>query len=170
MVVRYAKAIGMLAAAGTVVAVLATASLLLTRSGFAQQPAASAPTRSLSRSFPEMQWRKQAPDLPMLITDLWGDRERDGGFGELVQLPPGFDSGLHAHSGDFHGVLISGTWIHINDAGKGEEARLGPGSCVRQAGGGMHVDRCVSQEPCVLFLFQFSRADVIWPARKDAPR
>jgi hypothetical protein len=34
---------------------------------------------------------------------------------------------------------------------------------VRQAGGEMHVDRCVSKEPCLLFLFQYSRADVILP-------
>jgi len=43
---------------------------------------------------------------------------------------------------------------------------LGPGSYVRQPGGDLHIDRCVSQEPCVLFTFQFARADVIWPAKK----
>jgi hypothetical protein len=34
---------------------------------------------------------------------------------------------------------------------------------VRQAGGEMHVDRCMSKEPGVLFLFQYARADVILP-------
>jgi hypothetical protein len=109
-------------------------------------------------------WRKQAPDLPQRVTDLWGNRERDGGFGELVELPPGFRSPLHAHSGDFHGVLIKGVWLH-EDA-KGNGVALEPGSYVRQAGGDMHVDRCVSKEPCLLFLFQYSRADVIFPAAK----
>jgi hypothetical protein len=37
---------------------------------------------------------------------------------------------------------------------------------VRQAGGEMHVDRCISETPCLLFLFQYSRADVILPAGK----
>lgn len=109
-------------------------------------------------------WRKQAPDLPQRITDLWGNRDRDGGFGELVELPPGFRSPLHAHSGDFHGVLIKGTWVHEDANGNG--VPLEPGSYVRQAGGDMHVDRCVSKEPCLLFLFQYSRADVIFPAKK----
>jgi hypothetical protein len=109
-------------------------------------------------------WRKQAPDLPQRITDLWGNRERDGGFGELVELPPGFKSPLHAHSGDFHGVLIKGAWVHEDANGHG--VPLEPGSYVRQAGGEMHVDRCVSKEPCLLVLFQYSRADVILPARK----
>jgi hypothetical protein len=110
-----------------------------------------------------MTWRKQAPDLPIMISELWGDRARDGGYGELVQVPPGFDSRLHAHTADFHGVLVKGTWVHVDESGKGSNVPLKPGSYIRQAGGGMHVDRCVSKEPCVLFLFQDSKADVLWP-------
>jgi hypothetical protein len=116
---------------------------------------------SITVPIEKMQWRKQAPDLPQRITMLWGNRDRDGGFGELVELPPGFRSPVHAHSGDFHGVLIKGTWLHEDAAGYGTP--VNPGSYVRQAGGEMHVDRCVSKEPCLLFLFQYSRADVILP-------
>jgi hypothetical protein len=108
-----------------------------------------------------MTWRPQAPDLPQRMTSLWGNRDRDGGFGQLIELPPGFRSPLHAHSGDFHGVLIKGTWLHEDAAGTGTP--LEPGSYVRQAGREMHVDRCVSADPCLLFLFQYSRADVILP-------
>jgi hypothetical protein len=134
------------------------------REGIAQdQPAAA---RNLNVPADKIGWRKQDPNLPIMISLLWGERERDGGFGELVQLPPGFDSGLHAHSGDFHGVLIKGTWVHVNENGQNANLRLGPGSYVRQAGGGMHIDRCVSTEPCVLFLFQYARADVLWPPAK----
>jgi quercetin dioxygenase-like cupin family protein len=107
----------------------------------------------------QMAWRKQAPNLPQQLTTLWGDRDRDGGFGQLIELPPGFRSPLHAHSGDYHGVLIKGAWLHEDAAGKG--TTVVPGSYVRQAGGEMHVDACVSKEPCLLFLFQYSRADVI---------
>ena len=110
----------------------------------------------------KMDWKPQAPGLPQKVTTLWGNRDRDGGFGQLVELPPGFRSPVHAHSGDFHGVLIKGTWLHEDASGRGTPVSA-PGSYVRQAGGEMHVDRCVSAEPCVLFLFQFSRADVILP-------
>jgi hypothetical protein len=124
------------------------------------------PSRSLSVAADDMRWQQQTPNLPIMISELWGDRQADGGFGELVRLPPGFDSGLHAHSGDFHGVLIKGVWIHEGRGGEGRDKRLLPGSYVRQAGGEMHIDRCVSEEPCVLFLFQYARADVIWPNRR----
>jgi hypothetical protein len=113
----------------------------------------------------KMQWRQQAPNLPQRLTTLWGNRDRDGGFGQLIELPPGFRSPVHAHSGDFHGVLIKGTWLHEDASGKGTPVQQ-PGSYVRQAGGEMHVDRCISQEPCLLFLFQYSRADVILPPAK----
>lgn len=112
--------------------------------------------------FETMAWKPQAPGLPQKIVTLWGNRDRDGGFGQLIELPPGFKSPLHAHSGDFHGVLIKGTWLHEDASGKGTPVQ--PGSYVRQAGGENHVDRCVSAEPCLLFLFQYSRADVI-PAK-----
>jgi len=128
--------------------------------------AAEQPSRSLSRTFEQMTWRKQSPELPILFSELWGDRERDGGFGELVQVPAGFDSGLHAHSGDYHGVLVKGAWVHIDESGQGADKPLPPGSYIRQAGRGMHIDRCVSKEPCVLFLFQYARADVLWPNEK----
>ena len=131
-------------------------------------PAAADPEpRNIIRPAAEHAWKRQSPELPTTLTTLWGDRGRDGGFGQLVTMPPGFDSRLHAHSGDYHGVLVSGTWVHVDANGKGGDTPLGPGSYVRQAGGEMHIDKCVSKEPCVLFTFQYARADVIWPSRKE---
>jgi hypothetical protein len=128
--------------------------------------AADPEPRNISRPAAQHTWKRQSPDIPTQLTVLWGDRDRDGSFGQLVTMPPGFDSGLHSHSGDYHGVLVSGTWVHLDAKGEGEKTPLGPGSYVRQAGGELHVDKCVSTEPCVLFTFQYSRADVIWPRGK----
>jgi hypothetical protein len=120
--------------------------------------------RNVSVPFDQLPFRPQAPGLPQRVTDLWGDRTKDGGFGQLIELPPGFRSPVHFHSGDFHGVLVKGSWLHEDANGKG--IPLPPGSYVRQAGGDLHVDRCVSETPCLLFLFQFSRADFILPPAK----
>jgi len=62
-------------------------------------------------------------------------------------------------------VLVSGTWIHLEANGAGRDVELGPGSYVMQPGGGMHVDRCKAGSECVLFIFQDSKADVLWPPR-----
>jgi hypothetical protein len=110
----------------------------------------------------KLQWSEQTPGLPILISTLWGNRET-GPFGELVKLPGGFDSGLHAHSGDYRGVLIAGTWIHIEENGAGADRELSPGSYVFQPGNGMHIDRCKPGSECVLFIYQTERPDIIWP-------
>lgn len=144
---------------------IAAAALVLTLAAGAASAEGPEP-RNIIRPAAEHAWRRQSPELPTQLTLLWGDRERDGTFGQLVHMPPGFDSGLHAHSGDYHGVLVSGTWVHVDANGKGADTLLAAGSYVRQAGGEMHIDRCVSKEPCVLFTFQYARADVIWPAKK----
>jgi hypothetical protein len=127
-----------------------------------------------SRSFrltpEEVKWRRQSPEIPAMIGELWGNRDVDGGFGSMIRLQPGFDSGLHAHSGDFHGVVIKGTMIHEGPNGEGKSTLLVPGSYVRQAGGEMHIDRCVSKEPCDFLVVQFARADVIWPNTAEGAR
>ncbi|HEU0310695.1 MAG TPA: DUF4437 domain-containing protein [Sphingomicrobium sp.] len=121
---------------------------------------------SLRIAADEMSWRQQTPELATMISELWGDRQVDGGAGAMLRLPPGFDSGLHAHSGEFHGIVIRGAMIHEGPNGEGRDKRLPAGSYVRQAGGEMHIDKCVSEEPCEFFVFQDRRADIIWPDRR----
>jgi hypothetical protein len=113
----------------------------------------------------QLEYFPQAPNLPQTLTVLWGSREKDGGYGQLIRLPGGFDSGLHAHSGLYHGVLVSGTWIHVEENGAGSETELPPGSYVLQPGQGMHIDRCKAGSECLLFTFQEQKADILWPER-----
>jgi hypothetical protein len=110
----------------------------------------------------QLQWSVQTPGLPIRISTLWGDRDA-GPFGELVKLPGGFDSGLHAHTGDYRGVLVAGTWIHIEENGAGADQQLTPGSYVLQPGRGMHVDQCKPGAECILFIYQTERPDILWP-------
>jgi hypothetical protein len=142
---------------------LMAAGLVLVAAGAVGCYAATTNTKAKIVPLETMRWTPQAPDLPQTVVELWGDRAADGGYGELVRLPPGFDSRLHAHSGDFHGVLVAGTWLHIEEDGTGADTPLKPGSYVMQPGGGMHTDRCTADAECILFLFQNKRADVIWP-------
>jgi hypothetical protein len=147
---------------------LAALSTLVFVSALAAQTAADSKARSLRVTADEMKWQPQTPELATMISELWGDRQSDGSSGSLVRLPPGFDSGLHAHSGDFHGVVVKGTMIHVGPNDEGVDTRLPPGSYVRQAGGEMHIDRCVSEEPCEFFVFQYARADIVRPNRAAA--
>lgn len=113
----------------------------------------------------DLKWVRQSPDVPLMLASLWGHRD-EGHFGELVKMPSGFNSGLHAHTGNYYGVLLSGTWIHVEENGAGADQELGPGSYVMQPGKGMHVDRCKRGTDCILFLYQDEKGDVIWPERR----
>jgi quercetin dioxygenase-like cupin family protein len=106
----------------------------------------------------QMKWQELRPGSPVKMVLLWGDRNK-GEYAMLLKLPAGHVSPIHAHTGDYHGLSLTGTWRHSFDGG--EERDLSPGSYVLQPGMGMHRDACVGPEDCVLFIHQYEKYDVI---------
>ncbi|ETW99945.1 MAG: hypothetical protein ETSY1_13105 [Candidatus Entotheonella factor] len=106
----------------------------------------------------EMEWKPMAPESPLQIMTLWGDRSK-GEHGVLLKLPAGMVAPIHAHTGDYHGINLTGTWRHSFDGG--EQKDLPPGSYVFQPGKQMHGDACIGTEDCILFLHQYVKADFI---------
>ena len=121
--------------------------------------------KSVQMAASEEKWDAMAPGVPLQISTLWGDRTK-GESGILLKIPAGFDSGMHAHTADYHAVLIQGTWVHTEDGAK-ETKELQPGSYVMQAGKAMHSDSCKAGTDCIIFVHQHAKADYI-PA-KPAP-
>jgi anti-sigma factor ChrR (cupin superfamily) len=108
----------------------------------------------------ELRWEPQAPNLPMQVAPLWGDRDK-GAHGLLIKLPGGFVSPLHAHTAAYYMVVISGTMIHQDESGAGTDKELPSGSYVMQPGKGMHIDRCKAGADCLLFEYQDQKIDII---------
>ena len=106
----------------------------------------------------EMQWTETSPGSPLKLTILWGDRSK-GEYAMLLKMPAGFVAPIHAHTGDYHGMNLTGTWRHSFDGG--EQRDLPPGSYVFQPGMGMHGDACVGPEDCILFVHQHVKGDFI---------
>ena len=106
----------------------------------------------------QMQWQEMAPGSPLKIAILWGDRSK-GEYAMLLKLPAGFDAPIHAHTGDYHGINLTGTWRHSFDGG--EQKTLPTGSYVFQPGKGMHGDTCLGPEDCILFIHQHAKGDFI---------
>jgi quercetin dioxygenase-like cupin family protein len=105
-----------------------------------------------------MQWQEIEPGSPMKITILWGDRNK-GEYAMLLKMPAGFVAPIHAHTGDYHGTNLIGSWRHSFEGG--EERTLPPGSYVFQPGMEMHGDACAGPEDCILFVHQHVKGDVI---------
>jgi quercetin dioxygenase-like cupin family protein len=127
---------------------------LLTTVGFV--PAASA--QGKMEAADKMDWKEMAPGSPLKIVILWGDRTQ-GEYAMLLKIPAGFVAPIHAHTGDYYGLNLTGTWRHSFDGG--EEKALPPGSYVFQPGMGMHGDACVGPDECILFIHQHVKGDFI---------
>lgn len=119
----------------------------------------------------------QAPDIkweplmggPLQIAKLWGDRDKGPEYGMLLKFPAGLDSGMHAHTGDYHAVLIQGTWVHTVEGDAASAKELTPGSYVFQPGKQMHDDLCKGKGECIVFVHQHAKGDFI-PGKKPAEK
>ncbi len=106
----------------------------------------------------EVEWI-EIPGSPVTIAVLSGNPST-GANVRLVKLPAGFVVPNHAHTGDYHGINLTGIWRHTF-LETGEVRDLPPGSYVFQPGGEMHNDACIGSEDCILLLQQSVAADFI---------
>jgi len=92
------------------------------------------------------------------IGTVWGD-PATGPHGSFLRLPKGFVSPVHLHSGDYYGVVVTGT---VTNAEAGQrEVPLGPGSYYFQKANTDHVTKCLGTADCLIYISQFSAFDFI---------
>ena len=118
---------------------------------------------SVVKQLADVTWEEFAPGAPLKAGKLWGDKNK-GAYGLFLKMPGGFEAGMHAHTADYHAVLISGTWLHW-DEGTESSIELGAGSYVFQPGKANHNDKCKEGADCVILLVQNKKNDFI-PAKK----
>jgi hypothetical protein len=121
----------------------------------------------VNMSAAELKWDPFAPGVPLQVAKLWGDRTKGGEYGMLLKLPPGFEAGVHSHTADYEGVLVQGSWVHMNDGDASPPKELAPGSYVFQPGKQNHNDMCKSKTDCIIFIHQHAKGDFI-PAKPAA--
>lgn len=100
-------------------------------------------------------------DLPWAVTPegaefaaLDGDRFVEP-YMAMVRLPAGLASPIHVKTANMFGVVMEGTFVHTASDGSDRAAQnLGPGSYYYIPAGLPHVSACVSDVPCVAFLYQ----------------
>ena len=118
-------------------------------------------------SAPEIQWEPYGPGNPLQVAKLWGDRTKGGDYGMLLKMPAGGEAGMHAHTGDYHGINLQGTWVHTFEGDTSAPKELPPGSYVMQPGKQNHNDVCKGKVDCIIFVHQHAKGDFI-PAKTAA--
>lgn len=92
---------------------------------------------------------------------LEGDRFT-GAYQSMVRLPAGVASPLHVKSANMFGVVIQGNMIHYaegEDASTAQE--VGAGAFYKVPKGLAHVSACVSDVPCIVYLYQDGAFDFV---------
>ena len=120
--------------------------------------------RGAMSALDDVEWIPRT-NSPVETAVLAGD-PATGAHIRLVKLPAGFVVPDHAHTGDYHGVNLTGTWKHTF-LETGESRELPPGSFVFQPGGEMHGDACIGSEDCIIMLSQSVAADFILPSSDE---
>lgn len=101
---------------------------------------------------------------------LYGDYKK-GAYGGLFQMPGGFTSPLHTHSGAYEAVQIEGTsmhWLKGEDMSKAK--KMTPGSYWTMPGKLEHFSMCMPGKDCVVFVWQKGKFDFTDKTPKDAAK
>ncbi len=92
---------------------------------------------------------------------LQGDRFSEA-YQALVRLPAGTVSPTHVKTANMYGVMLEGEMIHYSQGeNPGSARRIGPGSYYSIAAGTAHISACVSETPCIAFLYQDGAFDFV---------
>jgi quercetin dioxygenase-like cupin family protein len=97
---------------------------------------------------------------PLQVVPLWGDpKVEESAF--FVKLRSGQKGRKHAHSKDYHGVTIQGTWLKT----MGDESvkKIVAGSYIMQPKKAWHIDHCAGPEACIFFINFLGPRDVFFP-------
>jgi len=101
---------------------------------------------------PSLDWAETPEGVAFAA--LEGDRF-SGPYRAMVRLPAGVASPLHVKSANMFGVMIQGEMIHIVEGQDADTAiRVGAGSFYRVSKGLPHISACVSDVPCIAYLYQ----------------
>ena len=91
------------------------------------------------------------------MADAYGDMSK-GLHGTFGKFPANFDSGVHTHTGAYHGIVVKGV---MTNPFKGEDnaPRLEAGSYWYVPANSVHSTACVSDIPCEFFFFADAKFD-----------
>ena len=76
----------------------------------------------------------------------------------FVKLPSGFSVGLHHHTADHFGVVVSGTMVQNVD---GQDHTLPAGSYLSYTGKKQHTTQCTDPAGCIVYLDAHGKWDVV---------
>lgn len=92
---------------------------------------------------------------------LQGNRFEEA-YQAMVSLPAGTISPPHMKSANMYGVVVQGEMIHYaKDKDPADASHVGPGGFYHIPAGLAHISACVSDDPCIAYLYQDGAFDFV---------
>ena len=100
----------------------------------------------------DLEWERTPEGVE--FASLQGDRFSEA-YQAFVKLPAGTVSPAHIKSANMYGIMLQGEMIHYSALENPETARkIGKGAFYSIPNGLAHVSACVSDIPCIAYLYQ----------------
>lgn len=109
-------------------------------------------------NFDNVAWKTVGEGVEEAI--LWGSEEENNAIWAF-RMQPGVEFPLHAHTHDYHGLAVQGTWVHID--AEGNEATAAQEAFAFVKGGEFHGDRCEGPEVCITLIDLDGPRDLYFP-------
>jgi hypothetical protein len=93
------------------------------------------------------------------MADAYGELTK-GAHGTFGKFPGNFDSGLHTHTGAYHGIVLQGVMTNPFEGDK-TPPEMVAGSYWYVPAGVEHATACISDEPCAFFFYADGAFDFI---------
>lgn len=93
------------------------------------------------------------------LANVVGDMTNGPHLG-YIKFTSGFVSPVHSHSGDYTGIVISGTTRHYEPGKRDQAVDLPPGSTWSIPGGLPHVSECLAGSDCIMAIYQTESFDI----------
>ncbi|WP_298356490.1 DUF4437 domain-containing protein [uncultured Litoreibacter sp.] len=121
-------------------------------------PALAADTDIITQPMPALDWATTPEGVAFAA--LQGDRFTED-YMAMVRLPAGLVSPPHVKSANMFGVVIEGVMTHAPHGAAAQATPLPTGAFYKIPKDLPHVSSCISDTPCVTFLYQDGKFDFL---------
>ncbi|WP_299191860.1 DUF4437 domain-containing protein [uncultured Litoreibacter sp.] len=121
-------------------------------------PALAADTDIITQPMPALDWATTPEGVA--FAPLQGDRFTED-YMAMVRLPAGLVSPPHVKSANMFGVVIEGVMTHAPHGATTQATPLPTGAFYKIPKDLPHVSSCISDTPCVTFLYQDGKFDFL---------
>jgi len=110
-------------------------------------------TEGVFIAFKDLKWYNPMEGAPIQFAAGSG-KTFETAHSTFGKFPGNFITPMHTHSHSYQAIVISGVMTNPMASDKGDPIKLGPGSYWYVPANEAHQTACISEEPCIFYMYQ----------------